>query len=466
MKMRPLLFTLVVVLIATACRKNSFITSGNAVVEFSSDTLYFDTVFVSTGSVTEAVKITNLNDQKLRLSTVKLMGGTQSYFHINIDGQPGPEQDNIDLDPGDSVYVFVAVEIEQGSAGLPFVVEDSIQVAFNGNTEYIQLRAWGQNAHFLQNEVITGNTMWNDSLPYVILGSLQVDTNAVLTMGPGTRVYSHADAPLLIDGALMVNGIAADSGRVYFLSDRLDQPYAGYPGSWPGIYFRGTSAGSNLQYAVISNAYQAVVVQSPPAGSVAKVSLAQCIINNSYSVGILGIGGSLQATNCLISNCGQDIALGGGGYYQFVQCTAAAYSNNLIIHSQPVLSVADIADVNGLTIAGSTQAAFVNCIFWGGNGAVSSEVVVSRQGTAAFNVGFSNCLWKVNPAPSGVSTIGMIANMDPLFDSVNNAMGYYDFHLQSGSPAVGAGLPAGIGVDLDGNTRPVNNPDLGCYQRQ
>jgi hypothetical protein len=466
MKMRLLLFVLALTVLVVACRKNSFITSGNAIVEFSSDTLYFDTVFVSAGSVTQSVKIINLNDQKLRLTTVKLMGGTTSYFHINIDGQPGPEQDNIDLDPGDSVYVFVAVQIEQGSAGLPFIVEDSIQVAFNGNTEFIQLRAWGQDAHFLLNQVITGNTTWNDSLPYVILGSLQVDTNAMLTIGPGTRVYLHADAPLLVDGSLITNGVAEDSGRVYFQSDRLDQPYAGYPGSWPGIYFRGTSMGNNLQYAVIRNAYQAVVVQSPPAGATAKVSLAQCVIDNSYSTGILGIGGSLQATNCLISNCGQDIALGGGGYYQFVQCTAAAYSNELIIHSQPVLSIADVAEASGITIAGSTQAAFVNCIFWGGNGTVNSEVAVSRTGSATFNIAFSNCLWKVNPAPAGVATTGMIVNMDPLFDSVNNVMNFYDFHLQAGSPAAGAGLAAGVGVDLDGNARPANNPDLGCYQRQ
>lgn len=330
MKKHPLLLLLPVVLLVFACRKNSFITSGNAIVQFSSDTLLFDTVFVTTGSVTEAVRIINANNQKLRLSAVRLMGGSQSNFHLNISGVAGPEQDNIDLDAGDSLYVFVAVQIDPRTADLPFVVRDSIEVAFNGNKQYIQLEAYGQNAHFLRNQVLGGTTTWDNHLPYVILGSLRVDSNALLTMSAGCKIYFHADAPLLVDGTLMVNGAKYDSTKVYFQSDRLDPPYNGYPGSWPGIYFRETSAGSHLQYAVIRNAYQAVVAQAPPAGSNPKVLLEQCIIDNSYDAGILGVGGSLQANNCLISNCGKNIEVGGGGYYQFVQCTAASDRKSVV----------------------------------------------------------------------------------------------------------------------------------------
>ena len=466
MKKHPLLLLLpvVVLVFAVSCRKNSFITSSNAVVQFSADTLFFDTVFVSTGSITEFVKIVNGNNQKLRLSTVRLMGGAQSSFHLKIDGMAGPERDNIDLDAGDSIYIFVAVQIDPQAANLPFIVQDSIEVAFNGNKQYIQLAAYGQNAHFLRNAVLTGNTVWDNRLPYVILGSLRVDTNAVLTIPAGSRVYFHADAPLLVDGALVVNGSKYDSTRVVFQSDRLDPPYSGYPAGWPGIYFRETSSGDHLQYAVIRNAYQSVVVLAPPAGAAPKVLLEQCIIDNSYDAGILGVGGSLQANNCLISNCGKNIEVGGGGSYQFVQCTAVSYSNNYIAHTNPVLSVADLAQQGGVLVTGNLQAAFSNCIFWGDNGSVDNEVVVSRQGNSPFAVGFSHCLWRVKTAPAGVTTTGIIANQDPLFDSVNNARQYYDFHLQAGSPALGAGLPAGLLIDLDGNPRPASAPDLGCYQ--
>jgi hypothetical protein len=59
----------------------------------------------------------------------------------------------------------------------------------------------------------------------------------------------------------------------------------------------------------------------------------------------------------------------------------------------------------------------------------------------------------------------MIANLNPLFDSVNTSANYFDFHLQAGSPAIGRGAAAGVLIDLDGNPRPVVSPDLGCYQR-
>lgn len=466
MKKRLSLFLLTFLVLVFACRKNSFNTSADALIEFSADTVLFDTVFVSTGSVTGQVKIINPNDQKLHLSAVRLMGGVQSYFHINIDGSPGPEQDNIDLDAGDSLYIFVAVRIDPQTSGLPFVVQDSIQVAFNGESHYIQLEAWGQNAHFLNDQVLTGNTTWDSKLPYVILGSLLVDTNARLTIPAGCKVYFHANAPLLVAGSLLVNGDHYDSTRVYFQGDRLDAPYSTFPGSWPGIYFQPGSSGNDLKYAVIKNAYQAVVVEAPPAGTTPKVLLEQCIIDDSYDAGIMGVQGSLRANNCLISNCGKNIELGGGGYYVFSQCTAAAYSNLYISHMQPVLSVADVIQQGSTLVSGDMQASFENCIFWGGNGSVTNEVAISQQSNGVFAVNFSNCLWKEKTAPTGITSMAILSNRDPLFDSVNNSTLYYDFHLQSGSPALGAGMAGGVPMDLDGNPRPVTGPDLGCYQHQ
>jgi hypothetical protein len=460
--MKNLLFIVATVLCVSSCTKNSFITSKEAAVAFSADTVFFDTVFVTTGSVTQSVKIINPNSQKLHLTDIRLMGGAQSHFAINIDGSPGPEVTGVDLSAGDSLYIFVAVAINPNSANIPFIVQDSIQVAFNGNLEYIQLQAWGQNANFLRNQVLTANTVWNSTLPYVIQGSLQIDTGATLTIPAGCRVYFHADAPLLVDGSLQVNG--TDSNRVLFTGDRLDAPYNGYPGSWPGIYFRGASSNDLLQYAMVENADEAVVVSAPPSGTTPKVVLQQCIVNNSYDAGILGLDGSIQAVNCLISNCGQDVVLG-GGYYNFIQCTAAAYSNIYIVHSEPVLAVSDEVGDGAATYTGAVQANFVNCIFWGNYGNVPDEVIVSQQTTNSFVVGFSNCLWKVQDLPAGVTTANMIANQDPLFDSVNTAANHYDFHLQANSPAIGAGTATGVMIDLDGKARPAVAPDLGCYQR-
>jgi hypothetical protein len=460
----PLLILSVIALITLSCQKNSFITSKNAIVSFSSDTLFFDTVFTSTGSITQSVKIINGNDQKLKLSDVKLMGGAQSRFAINIDGTPGPELGDIELEARDSVYIFVAVRINPDTANLPFIVQDSIAVSYNGNQQYIQLQAYGQNAIFLRNQTITTNTIWNNTLPYVILGGLQVDTNTTLTISKGCRIYLHADAPLLVDGTLQVQGV--DSNRVWFRGDRLDDPYSGFPGSWPGILFRGASVNNILRFAVIKNAYQGIVSELPSSNASPKVVLNECIVDNIYDAAILGDQTSIQATNCLISNSGKNIELGYGGDYQFTHCTVASYSNDYFAHTQPVLYVSNYEFQGNTPIEADLSASFTNCIFWGGFGNVDDEVVVSRQGNGPFSVSFSNCLWKVKTAPAGVNTFNIIANSDPLFDSVNTSRNFYDFHLKPGSPAIDKGAPTGTPIDLDGKPRPVGLPDLGCYETQ
>src|SRR5579872_696400 len=121
--MNKLLLLVILILTLLSCRKDSFITSKDAIISFSADTVYFDTVFTSAGSVTKSVKIINGNDKKLRLTAIKLMGGSQSYFAINIDGSPGPAAQDIELDAGDSIYIFVAVRIQPNTANLPFLIE-------------------------------------------------------------------------------------------------------------------------------------------------------------------------------------------------------------------------------------------------------------------------------------------------------------------------------------------------------
>jgi len=463
----PALLFLWAILFLPACRKDSFVTGKNAFVHFSSDTLSFDTVFTTTGSITQSLKIINGNDRKLLLSGIKLMGGSSSHFGINIDGSPGPEQDNIELAAGDSLYIFVAVRIDPNQAGLPFIIQDSIQVSSGDNRQYIQLQAWGQNARFLRNQTITGQVTWDNKLPYVILGGLRIDSGATLSIPAGCRIYLHADAPLLVDGTLQVTGDKYDSARVTFQGDRLDDPYRDFPGSWPGIYFRETSKGSHLGYTIIKNAYQAIVASSLPAGGIPKVILDQCIIDNSYDAGILCAQSSLQATNCLISNCGKNVVLGFGGNYQFTHCTVASYSNTYLSHTLPVLTLSNYLSQGSTIVPADLQANFINCIFWGDNGNVDNEVQVSRQGNTLFSVNFSNCLWKVKTAPTGVGANNMLVNSNPSFDSVDNNKRFYDFHLKAASPALDKGQLTGILFDLDGNPRIVAGaPDLGCYERQ
>ncbi len=463
--MTKLLPLSLLVLLFFSCRKEGFITSPDARVSLSADTLHFDTVFTTAGSVTQFFMVKNENDRKLLISSIRVMGGAGSVYHINADGTPGPEINDLELGANDSTYVFVNLSINPSAGALPFVVRDSVRIAYNGTEQFVQLEAWGQNAHFFRNKVISSTETWTNDLPYVILGSLQVSNTGSLTIEKGCRVFVHADAPLIIDGTLRVNGEKDSIDRVYFRGDRLDLPYADFPASWPGIFFTSTSRDNQFQYAVIKNAYQAIALQDPSVSANPKLILNECIIENAYDAGILALNSAVQARNCLVSNCGKNLVLVKGGQHLFEHCTIASYSNTYLIHKDPVLLLTNFVAVNNVPVTADLNATFRNCIFWGDNGTVENEVAVLKSGTGPFSVTFDHNLWKQTQEPSGINSISNLNNQAPMFDSINTSKNYYDFRLKAGSPLLDKGVSSSVLIDLDGKSRPVGLPDLGCYEK-
>ncbi len=447
-----------------SCKKDSFTNSPDARLRISTDSLKFDTVFTSTGSVTQSFKIVNENEQQLKLSEIKLMGGTASPFKININGGASTSLSNLEIRANDSIYVFVSVSVNPSAANLPFIISDSISIQYNGNQRWVQLEAFGQNANFLRGEVISINSTWTNNLPYVILGSLLVATDVTLTLEPGVKIYSHADAPFVVDGTLLANGTV--NNKVTFTGDRLDEPYKNFPASWPGIFFRNSSKNNQLRFTEIKNAYQAVVVLEPSVNANPKLIMQQCTIDNAFNAGIFCSNSSVQASNLLVSNCANNILLEKGGSYSFNHCTVASYSSNLLLHKTPVLSVANFSAAN--PGASDLQATFTNSIFWGDNGFVENEILVNKQGNSLFDVKFLNCLYRSAVDPANSTITGAIKNLDPQFDSVNVINRAYNFrHInQPLAPGINKGLTTTLSVDLDNNPRPVGLPDIGCYEKQ
>ena len=456
------IFIIPLLTILISCKKESFITSPDARITISADTLKYDTVFVTAGSTYRAFTIINENNQKLRLSSIKLMGGAASVYKMNVDGTPGTQFNNLEIEANDSVYVFAQVNVNPGAANLPFILRDSIEIIYNGNKRLVQLEAWGQNAHFFRDKVVAANETWNNDLPYVILGSLLVNVNQTLTINKGCRIYVHADAPIVVNGTLQVNGLKDTADRVYFRGDRLDEPYKDYPASWPGIFFQASSKDNVFNYVVIKNAYQAIGLQDPSPNANPKLIMNECVIDNAYDAGIISVNSSVRARNCLISNCGKNIFLIKGGDYQFTHCTVVTYANRFIDHTDPALTVTNFAN----NTSANLTATFRNCIFWGENGLVNDEVVVLKSGNTTFNVNFDYTLWKVQTVPANITSNQIINNQPPQFDSVSTTNNYYDFRLKVSSPAINKGVNGGIAIDLDGKPRPVGLPDLGCFEKQ
>jgi hypothetical protein len=462
--LKPVLVIFFLILIAASCRKNSFITSQDASLTTSADTLSFDTVFTTVGSITQSFKIFNNNNQKLNISSISLAGGSSSPFKINVDGTAAPEVHDVEINSNDSIYVFVQVNVDPSSSTLPFILRDSIQINYNGNTKLVQLQAYGQNAVFLKNQIIRENTSWNKNLPYIILGGVRIDTGITLNIQAGTKIYLHADAPFLVDGTLITNGTKSEP--VIFTGDRLDEDYKDLPASWPGIYFRNTSENNSMIHTLIKNAYQGIIAQNLSGTSQPKLNLSRSIIENIYDAGITGINTNIYADNCLISNCGNNINLQYGGDYRFMNCTVASYGTIYISHKDPVLKIADYLPDAGSGQTAALNALFQNCIFWGEGGIVDNEISIDRQVSSDFVITFDHVLYKAKDEIPNATFISSLQNEPPVFDSINVSKNIFDFHFNKDqySPAVDAGITNSFLYDLDDKLRD-SKPDIGCYEQ-
>ncbi|MBP9220137.1 MAG: hypothetical protein KBF42_02050, partial [Chitinophagales bacterium] len=84
-----LLLTISAILILStqSCRRDIFVTDANAKLQFSEDTVHFDTVFTTVGSITIPLKIFNTYNDPISISTIELSGGEASQFRMNVDGE-------------------------------------------------------------------------------------------------------------------------------------------------------------------------------------------------------------------------------------------------------------------------------------------------------------------------------------------------------------------------------------------
>ncbi|HXS35148.1 MAG TPA: hypothetical protein VN721_00495 [Flavipsychrobacter sp.] len=468
-----ILFTcLVFTVCSTSCKKDRLLTTGG-VLRFSVDTLQFDTVFTAAGSFTTSLKIYNPQNEKIQISSVRLQGGSNSFFHLNVDGYPNSAT-NITIQPHDSIYVFATVNINPDSANSPFVVEDNLVVTLNGKDYSVPFQAYGQNAHYVVDSVLTTQT-WLTDKPYVIVHSAEVDSGETLTIPPGCRIYMHQDSRLFVRGKLIALGTKKDS--IIFQGDRLDRSYfnyEGFPGEWGGLYFDAPSKNNQLDYVIIKNCGNSALSAPPAAIEVAppyvddpanpQLIMNHTIIQNSLGYGLLCYNARVIAQNSLINMCGAEaLGLIKGGDYTINNCTFAIYSTDNINHvdnATPTAAILNYLPIDNTTYkSGNLSATLTNCVVWG---TLNDELFCDRKSGATASITLNNCLYKdVDPLDTFVVQNSCKVNQDPLFANPT----LFDFHASSAtSPMVGNGaiIPS-ITDDLDGYSRSAPY-DIGCYQ--
>ena len=447
-----------------------FTDSPSARLEFSTDTVKFDTIFTTIGSVTKQFRIYNRNKDAVRTS-VSLREGC---YRLNVDGIAGNNLDNLEIRGNDSAFIFVEVTIDPQNSDLPLVVLDSIQFTTNGNVQNVKLQAFGQDVHFY-NDSLIGDAHWMNDKPYLIYNSVMVDTLCTLDIDAGVQIYFHNNSSLIVEGRLHVNGTKDEP--VVFQGDRLDEYYADKPGQWGAsyeingnkyyfgnIHFLTGSSGNTINYAVIKNGTKGIQIDNH-VDDETTLTLSNTVISNMSISGIYAQTANLDVCNTLIYNCDYyAAALTLGGKYNFVHTTLVNYAAR---HLMPSLVINNYYKQDDEFHVYDLEAHFANSVI---HGSMASELMIDEalDYDIQFDFQFENCMLKVDPRFAMDDTTlfkNIVSAPTDLPRFVNPAEG--DFRLDTLSAAKDRGNPAYLidyPLDLDGVERD-SLPDLGAYER-
>ncbi len=495
MKYLLTLLALVPVLFFACDPDDQFTTNSGDSVNFSTDTLRFDTVFTELGSATRSFRIKNPHDENIRISSIFLEQGENSFFRMNVDGIAGNNQEDITVLAKDSIWVFVEVTIDpdQPESISPFVIEERVIIEVNDNVESVQLEAWGQNANYFPSRFNAGvpvvltcsnqELTWDDPKPYVIYGVVFIDS-CTLNIPPGTEVYVHGGVArndlfgvfndgilyTLANGKLNVQGTMEEP--VIFQGDRLEEDFAESTGQWNGIILGRGSQGNRIEHAIIKNSIFGVYVDSA-----AMLNIANTRIFNTNSSAIAGFHGTILAENCLFyNNFSNSVQLTYGGNYFFNYCTLASYGvdasalgvNNFFCADDPF--VCEDLRINPL------NATFRNCILFGSSrDEIQLGDIFGGENDEFFNVNILNSVVRVDQLLSQQDGLyndffeticRNCVNGDfsaPLFANENED----DYHLDSLSIAIQRAQPIpAIPLDLERKMRDPVEPDAGALEYQ
>ncbi len=483
------------ILVLSSCKKDEFET-GDVKLEFSEDTIIFDTVFTTVGSATELFTVYNRGDKDVKLSSIRLAKGTSSDFRLNVDGVPGKSFNDVQIGANDSIFIFVEVTVDPNNANTPMIVTDSVIFNANNFQSDVDLVAWGQDAYFHRASptsqifpffILNCNETWSNDKPHVVYGYAMVDSGCTLTVNEGTNVYFHPGSGLLVlnSASLIVNGTMQN--KVTFQGDRLGEDFKDVPGQWDRIWLSNLNIHSNInspgtknstiKNAIIKNGTIGLLVDTAFDNDPTHLTLEMenTIVKNMSSNGIALRGSRVNAFNCVFANCGAQTAnILYGGQYNFYHCTFANFWENGQRQDASV-------SLNNYFVADNTlfvrklNANFYNSIIYGNN---DTELALdSASAGNQFGFLFDHALLKLESTfPTGDASrykfVIRAANEsnDPKFADVANNFYQLDTNsivIDSGDIAPVFDFPTILNKDILGINRPQRTaPDLGAYERE
>jgi hypothetical protein len=457
-----------------SCEDEKYFTSPDAMLQFSKDTITFDTIFTSIGSTTQHFTVINPYDENILISRIRLANAINSSFKLNVDGIAANEVYEVEVPAKDSIFIFVEVTINPSGQNLPMVVEDSIEFTTNSNIQNISLIAYGQDFKLIKGENIK-TTTWTSEKPYLIYDYVQVDSTSTLTIEPGTKIYFHKDAGMYVKGTVNANGTFEKP--ISFLPDRLEDAYENIPDQWNGIVLFSGSHNNIFNFTTIKNANIGLQVGNIENEGFASVRLTNSRIENMAYAGLFALKSKIYAYNDVIANCGfYAVALLVGGEYEFYHTTIANYwgyssrktrsTASLVISN--VLKVSNTNGGSDLLVNDLVKATFGNCIVYGNN---ITEIELAKNTDKEFNYFFDHCILKLPETfntsnKNNYNKVWKGINYDPLFIDPYEK---FNYSLDSLSPAKDIGsfeYARTIQSDILKNDRfSDDGPDLGAYER-
>ena len=463
-----------------ACDKyDTFTTDRSTTLSFSTDTVRFDTLLATVPSATKTLIVYNRADAGLRITSVRLEGGGESPFRINIDGQDLSRTANnyatdFEVRRRDSIIVRIEVTLPVNATDSIYSVTDRLAFCLESGIEQkTTLVASSRNADFVRGWVVRADTTLTASRPLVIYDSLVVAAGATLTLPAGTQLLFHENAGMNVRGCLMARGTL--EAPVILRGDRTDHmfdylPYDRLPSRWEGLHLAPESCGNDLEYLDLHGGNYGIICDSALADTL-KLRLANCIITNLGGDGLRIKAASVEVDNTEFSNTlGHCVSLI-GGTSRFRHCTLAQFY---------ALS-ADRGDALRLTNRGDNDtyyplhaADFTNCVITGYAKDVLMGSWFENQDYEA-NYRFQNCFIATERTDDPARFIEITYD-DPKsetaswrnFRLIDTHNFLYDFTPDSLSAIRGTADAATarlLPLDRLGRDRfESSSPDPGCYQ--
>lgn len=498
-----------------SCTKINYTSDPSDVLEFSHDTILFDSVFTTIGSITFPLKVYNPNNNAVLLDELELEGGVESQYRINVngigeneDGSPLTFIEDITILAGDSIFVFVEVTVDPTNNTSSFIVEDSIRFLTNTVEQKVSLAAYARNAHFHHQEgnwfnyyddvenILEPNEVWSNDLPHVIYGQLRIMPGNSLTIEQGTEVYVHGSSGIWVQGGTLdVNGTL--SNKVVFQGDRMDGNFPDEPGQWglefplefeyegELVYFTANRGGiwfdramnCNVNHSVFKNGTVGLWVDSLASGADYALKITNTEVSNMSAIGMVSQGGYIQGVNNLVYDCGEACASFslGGEIVMHLSTFANYWVTSGTVRQGPTVYVNDWYESAGGVIQHrpfTSNTEFRNCIVWGNNATLEDhdELVSNLYDPSIYSAPlFNSCGVDVqyDEFPYSILSEDCSTEEEPPFANVTTR----DFHLNN-SNSIWEGISsippfsaAEVSLDLDGVSRSTFSPDKGCYER-